>query len=382
MSVVQQAENSDDYELTPEYQEFVNEVDSELMDIFDSLYGRREINNELTEYSVDTVLAGGKRFRPLAYKAAAEAFGVDQTFSQKAKVASVPEWLHTETLNLDDWQDDDKLRRGERAPHRRLEGDLNLDPHTAGSLISNHVLGLNAGISRYISNSEEFSHEYRNQLGSVISDAVIDLVNGQNLDIVGEEIDNNNIDTDYLLSQHASFVDGAGAEFDQYYIDMVDLKTGALLRAPFEAAALAAGYEPESEVMEQAQELGTYIGRAFQKWDDALDIMAAEGSTGKDRFSDLYTGKKNIVTERAAKMAENGEHGFIEKIRRKAYPTENELLAAGRMIEEAGVVDAVRQDALKDVEKAHQIIDQLPLENPKYADDLRQLAAYTVMRDN
>lgn len=318
----------------------------------------------------------------MVYKAAADAFGVDQDISQKAKVGSIPEWIHTETLNLDDWQDDDEYRRGEATPHRRLEEDFGLEPHTAGSLVSNHVLGLSAGLYNYIANSSELTPDYRLELVDLMSRAEIELEQGQNIDIVGEDIDNNSIDTDYLLSENGEFIDANESDFKQTYLDMVDLKTGALVRAPLEAAVLAAGYDQESGVVDQARELGTYIGRAFQKWDDVLDVTSTEGEIGKDRFSDLEAGKKNILSETAAEMVENGEKGFLEKIRCKNYPSERELLAAGRIIEDSGAVEEVRKDALSDIKRANQILDQMPFENHEYVSDLRQLAQMAVTRDD
>lgn len=382
MSVVQKAENSNGYEITPEYRSFIGAVDRELVDIFHSLYGGREINNELTEYSLETVFAGGKRFRPMVYKAAADAFDVEQSDTQKARVGSIPEWIHTETLNLDDWQDDDQSRRGQKTPHLRLEDNFGLNPHTVGSIISNHVLGLSAGVYGYVQSMDDLPEEYRLDLIDVMSRAETDLVKGQNMDIVGEYIDDENVDTNYLLSENTGFVDQDHFDFRDFYIDMIDRKTGALVRAPLEAAALAAGYDYGSDVMDNIQDAGDHIARAFQKWDDVLDVTSNQGEIGKDRFSDLDASKKTIVSEAAAARLENGKKGFLEKVRRKEYPTENELVTAGRMIEESGAVETVREDAISDVGEAKRLLDNIPFENPSYVEDLKELADFAVRRDN
>lgn len=376
-----ESDDSEGYELTPEYRSFVRVVDQELMDIFDDLRGGREINEELNEYSLDTVFAGGKRFRPMLYKAAADAFDVDQDMYQKAKIGSIPEWIHTETLNLDDWQDDDEYRRGEKTPHLKLEENFNLEPRTAGSIISNHVLSLSAGIYGHVRSMEDFPENYRLDLVEVMSNAETDLVKGQNLDIIGEYFEDERIDTDYLLSENASFLDGEDTDFRDYYTEMIDRKTGALVRAPLEAAALAAGHDYDSEVMSDVQETGNHIARAFQKWDDVLDVTSTEGEIGKDRFSDIEEGKKNILTETAAEMLENGQKGFLEKVRRKQSPTEKELLTAGRIIEESGAVEEVRQEAISDVKEAQELLGSIPFDNQGYVEDLKQLAELAVSRD-
>jgi geranylgeranyl diphosphate synthase type II len=229
--------------------------------------------DEAMRYSL---LAGGKRIRPVLALATAEALG--RPPAQVLPLAAAIEMIHTYSLIHDDLpaMDDDDLRRGKPTCHVTFGEDVAI---LAGD-------GLFAEALR-LALSEQVG-EPANVLAAVseLVDAagVRGMVGGQYLDVSGH--------ADVALRR------------------LHELKTGALIAASVGSVlALEGTGEPATMPYRRfAAELGV----VFQIVDDILDVTGDEAEIGKPRGSDERHGKSTYVSvyglERARELARES-HG-------------------------------------------------------------------------
>jgi geranylgeranyl diphosphate synthase, type II len=209
-----------------------------------------------------SLLAGGKRIRPVLAMATARAIGQDP--HSVLPLAGAIELIHTYSLIHDDLpaMDDDDLRRGRPTCHVRFGEDV----------------AILAGDALY---AEAFRHLLTEQQGEparVLAAArelagatgVDGMVGGQYLDVAGVA------DTpDELRTLHA-------------------LKTGRLIGASVSCVLLVHGVDgaAESAYRRYAAELGVL----FQIVDDILDVTGTDDALGKPQGSDERHGKRTYVT--------------------------------------------------------------------------------------
>jgi len=218
---------------------------------------RPESLREAMRYSL---LAGGKRLRPILCLAACALAGGDPALAMPTAVAL--EMIHTMSLIHDDLpaMDDDDLRRGRPTNHKVygeavaiLAGDALLT--RAFEMVSLRSPGVPA--DRLLKVVAELS---------LVAGAP-GLVGGQVVDLESE-----------------------GKEVDLETLEYIHLhKTGALLKACVITGALIAGADET-----QIESLRTYargIGLAFQIVDDILDVTASSEVLGKTAGKDLIADK-------------------------------------------------------------------------------------------
>ncbi|KGG15455.1 MULTISPECIES: geranylgeranyl diphosphate synthase CrtE [unclassified Prochlorococcus] len=215
---------------------------------------------QLREAMRYSLLAGGKRLRPILCLAACELTGEDSSKAMPTAVAL--EMIHTMSLIHDDLpsMDNDDLRRGRPTNHKIygdaiaiLAGDALLT--RAFEMVS--LRTTNVPVERLLKVVGELS---------LVAGAP-GLVGGQveDLECEGKEVD---LETLEFIHIH---------------------KTGALLRASVVCGALIGGAEEEL-----LQALSTYangIGLAFQIVDDILDVTASSDVLGKTAGKDLIADK-------------------------------------------------------------------------------------------
>jgi geranylgeranyl diphosphate synthase, type II len=230
--------------------------------------GQDERLEEAMRYSL---LAGGKRIRPVLAMATAEALGQDP--DEVLPLAAALEMVHTYSLIHDDLpaMDDDELRRGQPTCHVAFGEDVAI---LAGD-------GLFAEALHLVLSKQE--GEPANVLAAatelVAAAGVRGMVGGQYLDVAGAG-------ADQLRTLH-------------------ELKTGALIAASVGCVlALAGVHRPATMPFRRfAAELGV----VFQIVDDILDVTGDEAELGKPRGSDERHGKATYVSvyglERARELA-------------------------------------------------------------------------------
>ena len=223
-----------------------------------------------------SLLAGGKRIRPVLALATAEALG--RSPDEVLPLAAAVEMIHTYSLIHDDLpaMDDDELRRGQPTCHVAFGEDVAI---LAGDGLFAEALRLAL---------EEQRGDPRDVLAAVrevVAAAGVDgMVGGQFLDVDGSsEVD--------LRRLH-------------------ELKTGALIAASV-GAVLALETVTGPATMPYRR-FAAELGVVFQIVDDILDVTGDEAELGKPRGSDERHGKATYVSvfglERARELARDS-HG-------------------------------------------------------------------------
>lgn len=220
------------------------------------------IPQHLCESMRYSLLAGGKRIRPVLLLAACDMLGGD---IEQAKVAAVAlEMIHTYSLVHDDLpgMDDDDYRRG-RLTNHKVYG-------VGHAILAGDGL-LNYAYECLLANAAAYP---QNMAGHLLAAKAIANRSGVCGMIAGQCID--------LLSEHAQ----PDAERLLY---IHTHKTSDLLTAPLEAAAHIAGASEEQ--MEALRRFGFALGVAFQIDDDLLDVEGDAALLGKQTGMDAQRGK-------------------------------------------------------------------------------------------
>jgi geranylgeranyl diphosphate synthase type II len=208
-----------------------------------------------------SLLAGGKRVRPVLALATARALGADP--ERFLAVACSIELIHTYSLIHDDLpaMDDDVLRRGLPTSHVKFGEDVAI---LAGD-------GLFAEAVRLFCEQPGDPQRVLAALRELAAATGVDgMVGGQYVDVVGEEDD-----AAGLRALHA-------------------LKTGRLIAASVGVVLILEGRE-EPETMPYRR-FADELGVLFQIVDDILDVTESDEQLGKPRGSDERHGKLTYVS--------------------------------------------------------------------------------------
>lgn len=249
-----------------EYQRRQEEIETIIQTYLPRKQGNQAFIVEVMEYSL---LAGGKRIRPMMMRETYRLFGGNGTLVEPFMAAM--EMIHTYSLVHDDLpaMDNDEYRRGKKSTHAEygeaiaiLAGDglLNYAFETACTSFENKIKIEEVAKSLMILSKKA---------------GIYGMIGGQAADIKGEMLSEEEITKEYLLYIH-------------------EFKTAALIQASLMIGATLAGAK-ENEVNEMEQ-VGYYLGVAFQIQDDILDITSTFDILGKPINSDEKNGKITYVT--------------------------------------------------------------------------------------
>ena len=218
----------------------------------------------LEEAMLYSLLAGGKRIRPVLALATAAALGDDP--ESVMPLAGALEMVHSYSLIHDDLpaMDDDDLRRGKPSCHIAFGEDVAI---LAGDALYAEafklILSEQRGDPRRLLKA---SAELASATG------VNGMVGGQYLDVEGVAADG----PDGLRELHAR-------------------KTGRLIGASVECVCLLHGVDDETLLAYRA--FATELGVLFQIVDDILDVTGSDEALGKPSGSDERQGKRTYVSE-------------------------------------------------------------------------------------
>ncbi len=219
-----------------------------------------------------SLLAGGKRVRPVLALATARALGADPGAYLPA--ATAIELIHTYSLIHDDLpaMDDDELRRGQPTAHVKFGEDVAI---LAGD-------GLFAEAVRLFCTQPGEPERVLGALAELTAATGVDgMVGGQYVDVAGEAGD-----AEALRALHG-------------------LKTGRLIAASV-GVVLALEGIAEPETIPYSRFAGE-LGVLFQIVDDILDVTGSDEQLGKPHGSDERHGKLTYVSlfglERARELA-------------------------------------------------------------------------------
>ena len=229
-----------------------------------------------------SLLAGGKRIRPVLALATARAIGLDP--ERMLPGAAAIELIHTYSLIHDDLpaMDDDVLRRGMPTSHVKYGENVAI---LAGD-------GLFAEAMRLFSGSQKGDPTaVLAALGELVSaTGVLGMVGGQYVDVTefedGRPGQGGAVDPDRLREMHS-------------------LKTGRLIASSV-GVVLVLGEIPEDETIPYRR-FADELGVLFQIVDDILDVTGSDEELGKPSGSDERHGKLTYVSayglERARELA-------------------------------------------------------------------------------
>ncbi|QJB55272.1 polyprenyl synthetase family protein [Pseudodesulfovibrio sp. zrk46] len=249
-----------------------------------------------------SLLAGGKRLRPVLTLAWAEMLGgnVDAVMPFAASL----ECIHTYSLIHDDLpaMDDDDLRRGKPSNHKQFDEATAI---LAGDGLLTEAFGLMCETSTV--NGLPADRVLRAIAVLAAASGAGGMVGGQTVDM--EFTGRDNVPLEELREMHA-------------------MKTGALITAACECGAILSGADDEH--IENAREFGKAIGVAFQIVDDVLDVVSDTETLGKPAGSDEEMGKSTypslIGLEKSKELAAEYIAEAVERI--GEYDGENQQFLA------------------------------------------------------
>jgi geranylgeranyl diphosphate synthase, type II len=212
-----------------------------------------------------SLLAGGKRIRPVLALATARSIGLDT--ERVLPAAAALELIHTYSLIHDDLpaMDDDDLRRGRPTCHRAFGEDVAI---LAGD-------GLYAEAFVLLLSRQEGAPDRLLAAARALARAT-----GAQGMVAGQYID----------------VAGTAQPGPQGLRHLHELKTGRLIAASVECVLLLGGLEP-AERFHSFSAFARELGVLFQIVDDILDVTGSPETLGKQQGSDERLGKRTYVTE-------------------------------------------------------------------------------------
>lgn len=215
-----------------------------------------------------SVLAGGKRIRPILMLETYKLFGGSNK-AIESFVAAI-ELIHTYSLVHDDLpaMDDDELRRGKLTTHAKFGEAMGV---LAGDGLLNYAFEI--ALDTLDETKGADNRAVIRSLKVLAKKAgIYGMIGGQVVDVEAEK--------QYGISKN---------RLDFIY----ELKTGALIEAAMMIGAILGGATDEE--VEQIEDVAKKIGLAFQIQDDVLDVIGETETIGKSVGSDEKNQKATYV---------------------------------------------------------------------------------------
>jgi len=217
----------------------------------------------------------GKRLRPILVLLGCELFGSNPEVALSAAYAV--ELIHNSTLVHDDIMDEAAIRRGQPTVHKKFG-------------LNSAVLSGDVMIFKAFKELSKQESKYQPALFAALSDSLIEVCEGQQLDLNFETKEQINI-----------------AE----YLDMIEKKTAALLGCSLQLGAIIGGSSADDAVL--INRFGRNIGKAFQIQDDLLDTYGDQAVFGKKIGGDIVQNKKTFLLAKAFEKANPAQKNEITK---------------------------------------------------------------------
>ena len=247
-----------------EYQNRIGLIENILKKYLPRQEGYQKIIMEAMEYSL---MAGGKRLRPMLMKESYALFGGEGEIIEPFMAAI--EMIHTYSLVHDDLpaMDNDEYRRGRKTTHVVYGEDMGI---LAGDALLNYAFET---ACRAFDIAPEESGRIGQALKILAGKAgIYGMIGGQVVDVK---------ESGHILT---------GDMLDFIY----RLKTSALIESSMMIGAVLAGAGAEDT--EKMEQIARGIGLAFQIQDDILDVTSTTEVLGKPVHSDEKNEKTTYVT--------------------------------------------------------------------------------------
>lgn len=242
----------------------VQDIEQILQEFLPRQRGYQKIIMEAMGYSL---LAGGKRLRPMLMKETYDLF--EGTSKALPPFMAAIEMIHTYSLVHDDLpaMDNDDYRRGRKTTHVVYGEDMGI---LAGDALLNYA----------------FETAFR----AFVTDPNESLAVGRALKVLGEKSGIYG-----MIGGQVIDVKETGHTISKEILDTIyELKTAALIEAAMMIGAILGGAsEEEVKITEQ---IARNVGVAFQIQDDILDVTSTDAVLGKPVHSDEKNEKTTYVT--------------------------------------------------------------------------------------
>ena len=289
-------------EIHDQYRERVN---SRLESYLSSIPSSSNFSSELKNIMKYSVLAGGKRFRPILTYTVAGLF--DSEFEKVDSSACAIELIHIYSLIHDDLpaMDDDDIRHNQPASHK-VFGE-------AQAILAGD--GLQALAFHIISSDPLVHSSTKIKLLELLSSSSYAMAEGQSIDlsVVSKKVDLNVLD------------------------QMHQKKTGALLNCAIKFGALLTdASEKDLSILES---FSNHVGLAYQVQDDVLDVTTSDEVLGKRQNSDAVKNKPSypaiIGLDKSIKTFENLYQGALDELSHLSVDSEPLRLLTKRLMKRA-----------------------------------------------
>ncbi len=260
----------------------IQEIEEILNKYLPSQEGFQKQIMEAMEYSV---MAGGKRLRPMLMKETYALFGGKEAVIEPFMAAI--EMIHTYSLVHDDLpaMDDDDYRRGRKTTH----------------VVYGEAMGILSGDALL-----NYAFETASKAFTLFPDKSLQI--GKAIQILAEKAGIYG-----MIGGQVVDVTNAGKPISKDMLDFIyELKTSALIESSMMIGAVLSGASDED--IAKVERIAKNVGIAFQIQDDVLDVTSTAEQLGKPVLSD----EKNEKTTYVTLMGIEGAKSFVEQISNEA----------------------------------------------------------------
>ena len=238
-------------------------VNTKLKAYLSSTYSASNQQSELNNVMSYSVLAGGKRFRPILTYTTTSLYDIDLAKADASACAI--EFIHIYSLIHDDLpaMDDDDMRHNQPSSHKTF-GE-------AQAILAGD--GLQALAFEVLSRDELIAPDIRIELLKILSISAYKMAEGQSIDL---SVVSKTVDIELLNQMHQK-------------------KTGSLINCAVKFGALL-NTNIDSKDIDILDSYSNNIGLAYQIQDDVLDLSSSEEVLGKRQNSDSVKDKPTYPT--------------------------------------------------------------------------------------
>ena len=232
-------------------------VNARLKNCLSSICSEGHIQSELKNVMSYSVLAGGKRFRPILTYTTASLYDID--LIKVDTCACAIELIHIYSLIHDDLpaMDNDDMRHNQPSSHKTF-GE-------AQAILAGD--GIQALAFEVLSRNESIQPAIRIELLKLLAISAYEMADGQSIDL---SVVSKKVDIEFLNNMHKK-------------------KTGSLISCAVKFGALINNINlKDRDILDS---YSNNIGLAYQIQDDVLDISSTEEVLGKRQNSDLVRDK-------------------------------------------------------------------------------------------
>ena len=278
--------------------EKIQDIERVLVEYLPEQTGYQKLIMEAMEYSV---MAGGKRLRPMLMKETYELLGGTENIVEPFMAAI--EMIHTYSLVHDDLpaMDNDDYRRGRKTTHVVYGEAMGI---LAGDALLNFAFETAAkAFTMFPEKSLEIGKAIQILAGKA---GIYGMIGGQVVD-----------------------VESAGKSISKEVLDFIyELKTSALIESSMMIGAVLAG--ADDAALQKIETIAKNVGIAFQIQDDILDVTSSTEVLGKPVLSDEKNEKTTYVTLVGVEQAKK----YVEQISNEAIELLGEFEVKNPFLEE------------------------------------------------